>query len=69
MVENQRVKTERNRVDKQKSPKKKKREDVQNKKLIADLCEAIYKLLLKNMFHQKMYGCLPQFYCSMIMMT
>ena len=41
MVENQRVKTERNRVDKQKSPKKKKREDVQNKKLIAATCEAI----------------------------
>ena len=35
------VKTERNRVDKQKSLNKKKQEDVQVKKLIAAPCEAI----------------------------
>ena len=36
--------------------KKKKREEVQIKKLIAAPCEAIQKLLLKNICHQKMYS-------------
>ena len=40
MAQDPRVKTERNRVDKQKSLNKKKREDV-NKKPIAALCEAM----------------------------
>ena len=35
------IEIKRNRVGKLKSPKKKKREDVQNKKLIAATCEAI----------------------------
>ena len=41
MAEYSRVKTEKNRVDKLKSLKKKKKEDVQIKKLIAAPCEAI----------------------------
>ena len=41
MAEDLRVKTEINRVDKQKTLKKKKREDIQIKKLIAAPCEAI----------------------------
>ena len=40
MAEYSRVKTEKNRVDKLKSLKKKKKEDVQIKKLIAAPCEA-----------------------------
>ena len=42
-------------VDKQKSLKKKTRKNVEEKQLIGDPCEAIYKLMLKNMSHQKMY--------------
>ena len=34
---------------------KKKREDVQSKKLTAAPCEAIEKLFLKKMCHQKVY--------------
>ena len=41
MAEGIRVKTERNRVDKKKSLKKKKGEDVRNMKLIAAPCETI----------------------------
>ena len=41
MAKDSSVSTERNRVDKQQSMKKKKREDVQNKKLIAAPCEAL----------------------------
>ena len=41
MEEDSMVKKERNRVDKWKSLKKKKREDVHIKKLIAASCEAI----------------------------
>ena len=41
MAEDSTVKTERNRVDKQKSLTKKQREDVQIKKLIATPCQAI----------------------------
>ena len=41
MAEDSRAKTERNRVDKKESLKKKKRKDVQNKKLIADPYETI----------------------------
>ena len=50
-----------------KSLKKKKREDVKNKKLIAAPCKAISKLLLKNMCVIR--KCIPAF-CgwSMIMM-
>ena len=53
MAEDSTVKTERNRVDKQKSLTKKQREDVQIKKLIATPCQAILKLLLKNICYQK----------------
>ena len=55
MPENSSVKTERNWDDKWKSSKTKKRDDVQIKKLIEAPCEAIKKLLLKNICHQKMY--------------
>ena len=41
MAEDSRVKADRNRVDKQKSPKKKKGEGVQIKKLITAPCEVI----------------------------
>ena len=41
MAEDSRVKTDRNRVDKQNSPKKKKGEGVQSKKLITVPCEVI----------------------------
>ena len=54
MAEDLRVKIERNRVDNYKSLRKKEREDVQIKRLIAVPCEAIQKLLLKNICHQKM---------------
>ena len=53
MAEDSTVKTERNRVDKQKNLTKKQREDVQIKKLIATPCQAILKLLLKNICYQK----------------
>ena len=49
------LKTERNWVDKQKSLKKKKREDVQIDKLTTTPCQTIQKLLLKNICYQKMY--------------
>ena len=54
MTEDSRVKTERNQVDKFEGMKKKKKEDVQCKKLIAAPREAIKNLLLKSMCHQKM---------------
>ena len=41
-------------ISKKKSLKENEREDVQNKKLIIAPFEAIRKLLLKNMCHQKM---------------
>ena len=41
MTEDSRVKTERNQVGKLKNLKKKKRKDVQKKKLIGAPCEAI----------------------------
>ena len=44
-----------NRVDKLKSLTKKKRKYVQKKKLTGAPCEGISKVLLKNMYHQKMW--------------
>ena len=55
MVQDSRVKTERNRVNKLKSLKKKKTWNWRKKKLIGPPFEVIQKLLLKNLCNRKMY--------------